>query len=117
MISRQEPWEDGDFFITWQREMPGIDMKVHRDMLQGVAVLVGNAWSMVPVEGIWTPKETFETLFRIKDKWAREELQPYLDRLCTADASIVSPEQLMIRFTSPLQEQRDGLDVTMYQSK
>jgi hypothetical protein len=87
-------------------------------MLQGVAVLVGaGGWCHVPADGIWTPNELFHVLFAVKDKWSRPELQPYLDRLCHADASIASAEQLLVRFTSPIQEHRDGLDVTLYQRR
>lgn len=117
LLSRTEPWPDEDFITTWQTEIPGIQFQVHRDMLQGVAVLVGAAWCHVPADGIYTPPELFDVLFAVKEKWCRAELQPYLDRLCQADESIVSAEQLLVRFTAPVPEQKDGLEVTLYQRK
>jgi hypothetical protein len=140
-----EPWTDDEFMTTWQNEMPGIDFTVHRDMLRGIAVSVvvssstttkqqpqqpkqpppgqQQRWCYVPTDGIYTAPELFHVLFQVKERWARTELQPYLDRLCRADPSIASPDQLLVRFTSPVaanQLQGGGerrLDVTLYQRK
>jgi hypothetical protein len=145
-----EPWTDDEFMTTWQNEMPGIDFTVHRDMLRGIAVSVvvssstttkqqpqqpkqpppgqQQRWCYVPTDGIYTAPELFHVLFQVKERWARTELQPYLDRLCRADPSIASPDQLLVRFTSPVaatattashppQGGTGRLDVTLYQCK
>jgi Sister chromatid cohesion protein Dcc1 len=106
-LSRTEPWADNDFVTTWQMEMPGLSFPVHRDMLHGIAVLVEDGtttkWCHVPADGLYTPTELFNVLFRVKEYWYLSELQPYLDRMCRADASIVgSADQLLVRYASPV---------------
>jgi Sister chromatid cohesion protein Dcc1 len=114
LLSQTEPWADADFIHTWQTEMPGLHFPVHRDLLQGIAVAVEGSesgttsttkWCHVPADGLYTPTELFNVLFRVKEYWYLTELQPYLDRLCRADAASIgcsSTDQLLVRYASPV---------------
>ncbi|KAI8923472.1 sister chromatid cohesion protein Dcc1 [Entophlyctis helioformis] len=79
-----------EFLRSWRAQTPA-SIDIHLDQIKGLYLIEGNSAaaqtikyfpkSVLPSD----PKTRFEDLFKIRQKWAREDIVPYIEDLASSD--------------------------------
>lgn len=81
-----------DFLEVWQQSVPE-EIVTDQKYLSGLAIIDQSAKppniQHFAVESLsLNPSERFESLFEVKPKWTREEIEPYIKNLCLEGQSV-----------------------------
>jgi Sister chromatid cohesion protein Dcc1 len=92
LLEKQPMWRLDEFMIAWTSTCPE-GMPPQQDMLRGLALLDPQGAdftvsAFLASELAPKPKDRFAMLFRRKERWTRAELEPYLQHVEEAGASI-----------------------------
>ncbi|XP_065061960.1 sister chromatid cohesion protein DCC1-like isoform X2 [Rhopilema esculentum] len=110
-----ERFNHHEFFEAWQQSVPD-GMQTNKEQLKGLAL--EDMTSQPPV--IWyfpvsdlpdEPLARFNKLFKVRSKWTREDIEPYISDLCTPTQSM---NALLLKFTRC---STDSLGSKIYNSK
>ena len=121
---QSSPWEETLLLARWQSQIPGVGdaYQVSTRMLKGLAVVSDGEqerfWKYLPADQILQqgePHKAFAALFEWKDKWLLDEMQPYLDVIM--DATAVSRDDLLVRYTKLTTEDFQGTTIKLYQKR
>jgi Sister chromatid cohesion protein Dcc1 len=100
----------------WQARVPGVGDAYQLDiekLLRGVAIRINDKeWQYLPAEKLGkSPIDRLGQLFEAREKWTKQELEPYLKPLWSA------VDDLLIKHCHSISEQVNGETITMYVKK
>ena len=100
----------------WQARVPGVGDAYQLDiqkLLRGVAIRIhDDQWQYLPAEKLSkSPTDRLDQLFEVREKWTRQELEPYIKPLWSA------VDELLIKHCHNISEQVNGATITMYVKK
>lgn len=100
----------------WQARVPGVGDAYQLDiekLLRGVAIRINDEeWQYLPAEKLSkSPIDRLEQLFLVREKWTRQELEPYIKPLWSA------VDELLIKHCHSISEQVKGETIIMYAKK
>ena len=123
----------------WQGELPGVGpaYNVSLDMLRGIAIQKPPSssprkesndedveeeemrWKYYPANKLsMDPAQRFAALFKQKEQWELEDLEPYLDHLVKNSGSTTAEILMHYTTTSPSPKKgRDGKNAKLYSIK
>jgi hypothetical protein len=125
-LQNPSPIDETELFSIWQSKIPGVGnlYQVQAEMLHGLAVQLCSdsekSWKFLPVDKMpLEASKCFEIMFKTKEFWHMDELEPYLEHMADATTSDgpQSPGNLLLRFTKIVQDDRHGISVKMYAKK
>ena len=114
-------WSNDDLVKEWQARVPGVGKDYHlggddvHAFLKGVAIFQkeDETWHYLPADKLAkSPEERLNQLFRAKDFWTNDELEPYLVPLTTKMDRVLLKHA---RTTS--QEEADGTSIAGFAKK
>jgi Sister chromatid cohesion protein Dcc1 len=135
LFQQQSTWDEASLIFQWQMKMPGIGdaYEVSTVMLSGLAIPVENSssnrqsdknsnnsstsaqvvYQYIPVSGLSSdPVSALSQLWKVKDEWTMEQLQPYLHKL-ELDTGVPCAE-LLLQHTRTISKQVDGETIKFY---
>lgn len=85
-------------------------------MLSGVALQSSpNKWKYFPEEKLPADLDKrFDILFAEREKWALDDLKPYVQRLTTGE---LSETDLLLKYTNIITDDVDGIPTKLYARK
>lgn len=108
-------WPHEELIKEWQARVPGVGDAYQLDVektLRGVAIRSSTneeEWIYLPANKLAkSPTERLEQLFKVREKWTKRDLEPYLSPLSNKVDAILVKHALLVS------EEVEGKSVSMY---